>query len=236
MKKYKKKRKKKYLIIFLIFLLLLSYCEINSNYRIGGRIRDIIYSPFRKEYYKDLYTLINDEIKKENEELKDILKIDYSSTDYESISASVVERNSTYWLDELTINKGRDDLIDNNQIVITKNGMVGKIINVSNKTAKVKLITGLTDPILVDINGISKILLNNNYNLYIKGINNEDDINIGDKVTTLGLSDNYPKGILIGEVEELFGSYDGVGKTAKIKLAQDLNDLRFVSVLKRKNK
>ena len=236
MKKYKKKRKKtKYLIIIISFLLILSYFEINSNYRIGGLIRDIIYSPFRKSYYKELYTLVNEELKKENKELKDILNIDYSSTDYELINASVIERNNTYWLAELTINKGSDDLVSKNQIVITKNGMIGKVISVSDKTSIIKLITAFSEPILVDINGLSKVMTSDNYNLYIKGINNEDNISKGDKVITSGLSNNYPRGILIGEIEEIKISSDKVGKIARVKLSQSLDDIRFVSALKRKN-
>ena len=229
------KKKDKYLLVLIIFLLIFSYCEINSNFRIGGLIRDFIYFPFKKDK-KDLFTLMNKEIEKENSELKNLLGIDYSNTDYEAINASVIERNSTYWLDELTINKGKDDKVEEDQIVITDKGMIGKVISVSTSTSKIKLITGFSEPIMVDINNNSKMLFSDNYNLYVKGINKSDSINPGDKVSTLGLSINYPKGILIGEIEELNDTSSGVGLIAKVKLSADINNLEFVSVLKRKDK
>lgn len=228
MKKYNK-----YLIIILISLLLGSYYEIKNDLRYGSLIRDIIFKPLIKDNYDELYTLINKELKKENEDLKNLLNIKSSSLDYELIHASVIERNTTYWLDEITIDKGKSSGIEKNEIVITKNGMIGKIINVSGNTSKVKLITGISSPIPVEINNVVKVLFSDNYNLYIKGINKEDNIKKGDKVVTLGLTYNYPKGILIGEITDIKLSSNEVGYIAYVKTSDNLNNLRFVSVLKR---
>lgn len=228
------KRNNKYLIIILITLIFFSYYEIRSDLRVGSLIRDIIYKPVIKDNYKELYTLINKELKQENEELKSLLNINYSSIDYDLVYATIIERNNTYWLDEVTIDKGKDSGIVKNDIVINKNGMIGKIINVSNNTSKVKLITGIS-LLPVEVNSVAKVIYSENYNLYIKGINKEDNIKVGDKVLTLGLTKNYPKGILIGEIIDIKLSSSEVGYIAKVKLSDNLNDLRFVSVLKRSN-
>ena len=228
-------KKNNKLIIIIIVLLLFSYYELNNNYRVGGIIRDILFLPMINNNYKEMYTLINKEIKEENDELKKMLDINYSLTDFDNINASIIERNTTYWLNELTINKGRKDGVENNQIVITKDGMIGKVIDSSYNTSKIKLITEFNTPISVDINNVNKLLTIEDYKLYIRGINESDNIKEKDKVVTSGLSDIFPKGILIGEIEKIIKEDNDVGYYALIKLSSNLNNLRFVTVLKRKN-
>lgn len=236
MKKKKKiKNNDKYLLLIILFLLVFSYFEINSNLRFGGIVRDIIFTPFKKEYKEDLINLIDNELKKENDELKELLEIDYSLTDFEAINGSVIERNLTYFLNELTINKGTKDSVNKSQLVITKDGMIGEIISSSYNTSKVKLITSFSSPISVSINDINKVLFVSDYELFIKGINTTDNIKVGDKVLTSGLSNNYPKGILIGEIDEIKSENNKTGLIAKVKLTADINNIKFVSILKRKD-
>ena len=113
--------------------------------------------------------------------------------------------------------------------------MIGKVLSVSSNTSIIKLITGFNSPIMVTINDLEKVLEVKNYNLFIKGINQNDNIKIGDKVLTNGLMNDFPNGILIGEIEKIDKENDDVGYIAKVKLSDNLNDLRFVSVLKRSN-
>ena len=230
----KKKTKNNYLIIVILLLTIFSYYEINNNYRIGGIVRDFLFSPVIIDNYKSMTSLINKELEEENKELKKILDIDYSLTDFDLINASIIERDNTYWLNELTINKGIIHGIANDQIVISKDGMIGKVIDSSYNTSKIRLITGFNSPISVTINDISKLLTIDNYNLYIRGINQNDNIKIGDKVITSGLSDIFPKGILIGEIKEIRKETNDIGYYALVNLSANLNNLRFVSILKRK--
>lgn len=232
-KKKTKKKNNKPIIILIITLLLFSYYEIKSDLRIGGLLRDFLFRKYDRYNYEEVYKLFNEEVKKENDELKQLLDIPFSLTDFTLINASVIRRNSVYWMEEITINKGKNDGIEKNQIVINKNGMIGKVINSSRDTSIIRLITSFKEPISVIINDSFKLLDVENYNLYIKGINKQDTINVGDQVLTSGLSDLFPKGILIGTIEEIIEENDGVGYTAKVKLSSDINDIKFVSVLKR---
>ena len=230
-----KQKNNKFLVIIIFLLLIFSYYEINNNYRIGGVLRDMLFLPVIDNNYKELYNLINKEIKEENEELKKLLDIDYSLTDFYMINASIIERNSLYWLNELTINKGKDDGVEEDQIVIDKNGMIGKVIDSSYKTSKIKLITSFNTPISISVNNTYKLLTIENYELYIRGINKIDNIKVGDKIVTSGLSDKSPKGILIGEIKEIKNENNGIGYYALVKLSSNINHLRFVTVLKRKD-
>ena len=231
MKKINKSNNRNYIII-IILLLLFSYYEIKNDFRLGGALRDLLYAPIKRDN-NDLSTFINIELKKETEELKSLLDIDYSLTDFDMINATIVERNNTYWLNEMTINKGEKDGILKDQAVITKNGLIGKVISTSYNSSKIKLITGFDSPIQVDVNGKIKLLTINNYCLYIKGINKEDNIKEGDKVLTSGLSNFFPKGIIIGQIKNINKESDDIGYFAEVELSSDLSNLRFVTVLKR---
>lgn len=230
------KKQKKICVYLIILLSFFSYYEIKSNNRFGSIIRDIIFNTKMVDNKNQLTFLLNKELKEENKELKDLLDINHSLNDFKIINATIIERNNTYWLNELTIDKGSSDDIYNNQIVITKDGMIGKVIDTGIETSKIKLITSFDAPISVTINSINKVLQIDNYSLFIKDINNNDNIKVGDKVITSGLSDIFPKGILIGTIKEINKRSDGVGFIGKVELSANINNLRFVTVLKRENK
>ena len=231
-KNNKKYKNNKFCFLIIILLLLFSYYEITNDLRLGGVLRDILFKPISKDNYSDLYTLLNTELKKENDELKSILEIDYSQTDFSIVNATIIERNNNYWLNELIINKGSEDKIENNQMVITKDGMIGKVISTSKNTSIVKLLPSFNSPIPVTINDINKIMYTDNYSLFIRGINDDDKIKIGDKVLS-GISENFPKGILIGTVDTIYEEDNKIGYIAKVSLSSNINDLRFVSILVR---
>ena len=236
MKKYnKKKNNDKVLIIIILIMLIFSYFEIKGNFRFGGLLRDTLFKE-TSELKTNLSLSINNELKKENEELKKYLELDYSLTDFEIINGAVIERNTTYFLNEITINKGLNNGVSNNQIVVTEKGMIGKVIDASFNTSKVKLITGFDNPISVKVNNVNKLLTNDDNNLIIRGINTKDNIKVGDDVVTSGLSDIFPSGILIGKIEKIDKENDQVGYVAKVKLSSNIDDLMFVSVLKRREK
>ena len=71
-------------------------------------------------------------------------------------------------------------------------------------------------------------------NLFISGIDNKENIKVGDLVTTSGLSDIFPSGIDIGYIEKIENDKFGISKKAYLKPKSNLDNLRFVLVLKRK--
>lgn len=236
MKKRKKKKKKtrKLFIAILFFSFILSYYEFNSDYNFGSIIRDIIFYPSRNIDDNKLLNSLENELINENEKLKNILDINYSLNEFDVINATIVERNSSFWFEEFTINRGIIDNVYKNMIVVTNEGAVGIVKNSSLFTSKIKLLTSNKNMISVSINGNNKIMSSSNNKLFIRGINEKDNIKVGDKVLTSGLSDIFPKGILIGNISELIKNEDNVGYTGVVALSSDINDLRFVSVLRRK--
>lgn len=183
----------------------------------------------------------NKELNKSLNELKDTLELNKLITDYEAINATVINRNIGNWYNTLTIDKGETAGIKANMIVITNSGLIGKVIKTSFYTSDVKLITtpDLNSKISVGIisgetvtYGLLSGYDKNNKNLLVIDIIDNTTIKVGDKVTTSGLSDLYPKGIIVGSVSKIETDDFGISKIVRVTPSSNFNDLRYVTVLR----
>lgn len=246
MKKKKKINKNKnifnnkytYITIFLI-LILLSYLTVANMVNIEKYFRDILFYPTKLLDNHIFIEEVNNELQSENEDLKKLLEIKESLIDYDVVYATVIQRNNSYWFNTITINKGKSDGIEENMAVVDSNGLIGSIDKVSNNTSVIKLITmdDKYNNISVKIKGeeeINKILKVSNNKLIIEGINKNAKVSIGNKIVTNGLSDKFPSGIIIGEIISLDNDFYNVSNIATVKLAADMENIRFVAILKRK--
>lgn len=229
-----KKQNNKFCTFLIFFLLVLSFFELNSDIRLGNVLKDFIFYPSNAIKTQSFINTYESELVDENKELKDLMNIKLSLSDYEKEYATVIERNNSYWLSEITINKGMIDGITLNSPVITKSGLIGRISSLSLTTSTVKLITENNSSIPVTVNKKNKLLTALNDKVIIRGINDKDKIKVGDTVTTNGLSSNFPKGILIGKISKITKENNNVGYIAEVEISKEINDLRFVAVLKRK--
>ena len=186
----------------------------------------------------------NIELKQEIKKLKEELKIDYVLSEYNYLNATIVSRNSFYWYNTITIDKGKNNGIKEGMVVINSTGLIGKIESVSSFSAEVKLITSnnTNNKISVTItNGENKLTgLINAYNyedgyLKVEGISNTETVNVGDYVYTSGLGGVFPSGILIGHVESIITDVYDLSKIINVKPAGNFDDINYVTVLKRNN-
>ncbi len=194
--------------------------------------------------YDLLYTQ-NQELKRQIEELKEEYGIENILSEYEYVKATVINRNVAYWYDTMTINKGSKSGITEDMAVITSKGLIGKVIKTTKNTSEVKMITSSNSN-----NKISVIIddVENNLKLYgiltnydvkknmlaIEGISENSNIKKGSKVYTSGLNDIFPSGILVGEVDSEIKDNYGLSKIVYASASNDMSDVSYVSVLKRK--
>ncbi len=241
----KKKRKKnldsKYKIIIIMFILVIFLIVITFSFKnnlfITDSINNIFYNMFHDLNNKNdiIGTNINMELFNENTELKRLLNIDKSLSDFEIINGVVISRNPSYWLDDIVVNRGIKDGIDIGMSVVVSEGIVGYVSEVYEHSSKVTLITSSSfNNTSVKINNINLILeYDHNNNLVVNQLDNFDSINVGDIVLTSGLTDKYPGGITIGYVSKIEENNYGTGKILYISLYYDINSIRYVSFLKR---
>ncbi|MDD3453770.1 MAG: rod shape-determining protein MreC [Bacilli bacterium] len=181
---------------------------------------------------------------KEVKELQQSLKLNFLTSEYISINANVINRNINYFFNTMIIDKGSNDNIKVGDAVITEGGLIGNIINTSYQNSTVKLLTNNEE------NKISvKIEINENYiygllTLYdfkknvfiIEGISENTEIPINSFVTTTGLSNNYPSGILIGSVSNITTDNFDLARTLEVRPSANFNDINYVTVLNRRLK
>ncbi len=239
-----RKRKKKvldlkYKIIFIMLGIILSivFLAFSFHYNLSfSFINDIFYYSFKSLDSDDVIgTNINLELKEEIESLKSSLEIDFVLSDFEIINGVVISRNPSYWLDEIVVNKGKDDGIEKGMCVVVSSGIVGYVKEVFSNYSVVILITNSSfNNTSVKINNSYLVLeYDKNGNMIINQLDNSSNIKVGDVVLTSGLTDKYPSGITIGYVEKIENNTLGTGKKLYISLYYDIDDIRYVSFLKR---
>ena len=260
---YKKKKNKRQLLITIIvsailfvFITVSLLVSNNGNDKnnifknFSMMIDKIVMYPFTAlNHNKDItqsesYTIqknINSSLEKEIQELKDVLELNKTLTEYDPVNATVLSRNRSYWFNTITIDKGSSSGIEKNMAVITKNGLIGKINKVSKNSSEVKLITSN------DVNFKVSISVRNNDNdfyaimngyqkktglISASGIDKTSPINVGDNVYTSGLGELFPAGIYVGVIDKIEMDKFNLSKIIYIKTNQNFNNIHYVTVLK----
>lgn len=185
------------------------------------------------------------ELEKELQELKKILGITKTMSEQSYLNATVVNRNIGFWYNTITIDRGEYNGVTEDMAVINSDGLVGRVIHTTQFNSTIKLLTteDLSNKISV------KVEVEDNYVygllsgfdrdtgfLIVEGIGEYSDIPIGAVVTTTGLGNLFPSGILIGEVVGVKTDHFDLAKTLEVKSSVNFDDLLFVTVLKREAK
>ncbi|HHV62808.1 MAG TPA: rod shape-determining protein MreC [Firmicutes bacterium] len=175
------------------------------------------------------------EYQRENERLRKLLDFD-AQAPYKMMAARVIGRDPANWLSVLIINKGKKNGIQRNMAVVTFEGLVGRIISVTNTTATVLLITdpksavgGVLDRsrdlVLVEGQTMDPGLLS------VKALTSDVDIRVGDSVISSGYGGIFPKGIMIGRISSISEGKYRVSKRAVAEPAVDFARLEEVLVI-----
>ena len=183
---------------------------------------------------------VNVSLEKEIEELKDVLELNKTMSEYKTINGTVLSRNKSYWFNTITIDKGSRDGIKKDMAVVTRDGLVGKTSKVTYNSTEVKLITSddLNYKVSVSIatdSGDSYAILSGydkkNGTVKVTGVSNDLDVKKNDVVTTSGLGGLFPRGIYVGVVDKIKTDKYGISKTLYIKTKEDFNTIHYVTVL-----
>ncbi len=232
----------KYRVIFaigfisLIVIALYLTFNVDSLY-LSKAVKEIVYFPFNdlNNSIDVIGENLNNELLLENEELKKEIELDKSLSNFEVIDAVVIARNPSYWLNSITINKGKKDGLKEGMACVVSEGLIGSISSVTIDTATVRLLSSIDNEnkLSVVVGKYNKVLEVSENNLVIRGILKNEEIKNGDVVKTSGLSNLFPSGIAIGKVVALSNDNYDSSLIARIELFADINNLKFVSVLKR---
>jgi len=138
--------------------------------------------------------------------------------------------------DWILINKGAKQGIQKNMIVISPEGtLVGKIFETQNSFSKVMLITNKDSALaaLIAENRIEGLVKRNEAGgLIMDLVSKTEKLKIGQTIITSGMDNVFPKGILIGKIENIDSSENQIFQKILISPAVDFSKLEEVIVLK----
>lgn len=160
---------------------------------------------------------------------------------YEFIPATVINNNIKQKNNFITLNKGTKDGIAPKMGVITTNGVVGTVLNVSENFCTVESILNSATVVSVSLDSISDafgaLVWGDNYDpryAIVKDIPNHIKATIGQAVYTNGFSTKFPKGIKVGKVIETDLASGGSFKDLRIELTTNFTNLSHVYIVKDK--
>ena len=179
------------------------------------------------EQYKQIIDLEN--VKNENDQLKQILKIKEENADFEfSPPCNIISRNTNDAYAGFTIDRGSDDGISLYDPVMTSNGLIGMVCEIAPNYAKVATI--LSDEINVGVmtfeSKVTGILDNdiknaNEGNCLMSYITKDSDIKDGEIVKSVA-GVVFPGNLLVGTVSKVYDDENGLSVHAVIKPAVDV--------------
>ena len=178
----------------------------------------------------------NKSLKEENRELKQLVGLKNSMTDYSLTPAIVLTRSPSSWQDLVTVNKGTANGVKKNQPVLAGNGLVGRVVEANYSTSKVELISDNNESanrfaIQVQakdgnyVNGIITGYDKKTNEIIMGQVTEDKDVAVGSQVITSGLGGVTPKGLYVGKVAKVSKEDYGLANEIRIKPAAKLSNV-----------
>ena len=181
-----------------------------------------------------------EEDSRENEQLRDLLKLQQQRQDFVFENAKVTARSNSNWESTLTLSKGSAAGIAAGNCVITETGVLVDVVSeVGTNWCTVSTVIN-TD---IEMGGIvtrtySAGVLEGDFSLMSQGklklnyLPEGAQLVSGDEVLTSGKGDVYPSGLVVGQVEGVFTDPSGMTRYAVVTPDVDLSSLIEVFVIK----
>ncbi len=175
------------------------------------------------------------EAKIQNERLKKLLNFKQIPS-YPIVSANVIGGSPSLLRSEvIVVDRGSSDGISQGMPVASSEGIVGKVLTVGGKSSEVLL---LTDPMsaidaFVHRTRVRGIVKGNGSGCTMEYIEQNSDISVGDKVISSGKEGFFPKGVIIGTVNEI--DTKGSFLSATVSPYVNLESLEEVVIILKKN-
>jgi rod shape-determining protein MreC len=176
------------------------------------------------------------ELEVENEDLRQLLSMKERTGPGALIPVQVIARDDTPYVQAITIDRGSNDGIKPEAIVITHQGLVGHVEKVNPTSSKVRLINDLNSSVSVRLQSESRttgILRGQSQGnlMVVAYIPQTDGVSQGDVVLTSGLGGMYPEGLVVGKVDRVERKDADPFQAAVIEAAVAMDKLERLYVL-----
>ena len=174
------------------------------------------------------------EVESDYERLSSLL--DYRNTvqSQETVTADVIGVDVGSGLRTIAINRGTRDGVAVGMPVVTGQGLVGRVIQVSANAARVMLVTEPSSAVsarmqTTRVEGAVVGLASGNLRMDLIPLDSQ--VREGDLVLTSGLGGNFPPDIVIGVVTSVRPSERGLYQEAQVRSLINFDTLEFVLVV-----
>ncbi|QRN86108.1 rod shape-determining protein MreC [Clostridia bacterium] len=153
------------------------------------------------------------------------------------IAADIIARGIKSWDDTMTINMGELDGVALYDGVMTYNGLVGKVYQVSPHTAEVRLLNNKLGSVAAMTEqtrfpGVLEGIGDGSGLLQLIYLPHDAPVELNQTIITSGLGGLIPKGIKIGYISSIEYNPDGLLKSAIVTPFEDFDRLEEVLVVK----
>ena len=182
------------------------------------------------------------EAQNEYERLCDSLGFEYQ-TGFTLVPARIIKltRTDGGMPTSAEINKGPRDLVLEKTPVVTKDGLVGCVVDPKVWTATVQLLTDPASRVSARLKrsrftGIVKYIVHQDKGMIMDYFPIEGDIRTGDTVISSGLGGVYPRGLMIGTVDSVISMENSPYFEVRLKPAANFHALEELFLLRWKSK
>lgn len=175
-------------------------------------------------------------VKSENATMKEYLELSEEYGNYKTKAAYIISKDISNYSNIFIINVGSRDGIENNMTVISEKGLVGHVISVTDKTAKVQTIIDTASTVSATLsssrdNIICKGTIEEKGMLKASYIPTTANLVVGDTIETSGMGGIFPKGIKVGTIKNIKNKKNIVDRIAIVEPAVNFDKVETVLVI-----
>jgi len=179
-----------------------------------------------------------EELQEENRRLGELLHFQTTyGRIFDLVTARVIGKDAENWNQTLILDRGTSSGLACDMAVIAPAGMVGRIVSVTPLTAEVLLLIDRESAIgarITETRFSPGMVSGTGQDDLMEMLRVDQDAEIlpGQTVITSGYGSVFPKGLMIGTVEEVMPDSNGLTKRALIRPAVDFRRLEEVMVIR----
>lgn len=176
------------------------------------------------------------ELEAENRDLRNLLGLKERTGPGQLIPVTVIARDDTPYVQAITIDAGENAGIKRDAVVVTHQGLVGRVEVANPTSAKVQLINDLNSSVSVRLQTESRTTgvlrgQSQGNSMVITYIPQTDVVQPGDVVLTAGLGGVYPEGLVVGKVSRVERKDADPFQAAVVEPAVQMDKLERLYVL-----
>ncbi len=170
----------------------------------------------------------------ENQVLREQLKLAQKKSQLNLKAAEIVGREVGGFSDIVLIDKGKRDGLSKKDPVVSGQFLVGRVKEVYSRTAHVQFITAvdsIVNAMLQNSRAKGVVRGGIGYDLEMESIPKDTNISPRELVITSGLGGTFPKGLIIGQAEEVTSGQGDIFKKVSLITPVNFNSLEILFVV-----